>query len=362
MQSAHVDPHHGGADIEGEDARVEIKGAGLDHRIGLEVTGVEIHATAILFGGGGVVVPGRIVRASGDFLLITGAVSIGVDQAVPVAIAVGVGENAAAIVVVGIGIEVAGCGIDAAAVEAGSVIDRGSAVVVVGFGIDAAAGARAVGAVKAQVETQVAFAHAVLEDLHEQGSRNVTVRRQLRQQHFVVVARQTVAVVLGHEPRPARGVVHDDVASVLESEHPILPWAFHDAHVALGGAAVCLLADADRHPRIVLEIREETEEHRIDGVRRGIAEGILVEGGGRAEVQREHGIATHRGHDVIGVDAFHVDPIGGHAGEHAGFMFSKDIYGQSVAGDLRMAHGHCGQAKEEGSQTVHVSTIWVGQS
>ena len=362
VQAADVDPDHGGPHIEGQHSRVEVEAARLDHRVRFDATGIEIDAAAILIGGGGIVVPGRLVRTSGDFLFVAGAVAVGVRQAVAVAVAEGRRIGAAPVVVVGRGIKVAGRVVGTAAVQAGSIVDRRGRIEVVGLRIDATAGARAVGSVETEVETQVAFTHPVLEDLNEKRARDLAVRRQLCQQHLVVIARDAIAVVLRHEPRPARGVVDDNVAARLEGEQPALVGALHDADLALIGRAVRLLTDADRHPGVVLQIREEPEQQGVDGVGGGRTERVLPEGRGGVQVQREDGITTHGRHDVVGVHTLHVEVVGGHAGQHAGVVFGNDLHGQAVGGDLGMAYSQCRQAKEEGSQTVHVSTIWVGQS
>ena len=362
VQTAHVDPDHGGPHIEGQQGRIEVEAARLDHRVRFDATGIEKDAAAILIGGGGIVVPGRLVRTTGDFFFVAGAVAVGVRQAVAVAIAEGRRVGAASVVVVGRGIKVAGRIVDAAAVEAGAIVNRGGVVVVVGLGVDATSGARAIGSVETEVEAQVAFAHAMLEDLNEKRARDLAVRRQLCQEHLVVIARDAIAVVLRHEPCPARGIVDDNVASRLEGEQPRLRGALDDTDLALIGRAVRLLTDADRHPGVVLQIREEPEQQGVDGIGSGRTQRVLEEGRCGVQVQREDGITTHGRHDVVGVHTLHVEVVGGHAGQNTGIVFGNDFHGQAVGGDLGMAYSQCRQAKKEGSQTVHVSTIWVGQS
>ena len=362
MQSAHVDPDHGGPHIEGEQGRIEVEAARLDHRVRFDAAGIEIDTAAILIGGGGIVVPGRRVRTSGDFFFIAGAVAVGVRQTVSIAVAEGRRVGAASIIIVGRRIIVAGRVVDAATVETGAVVDRRGRIEVVGLGIDATAGARAIGSVETEVETQVAFAHTMLEDLNEKRARNLAVRRQLCQEHLVVIARDAIAVILRHEPCPARGIVDDNVASSLKGEQPRLRGALDNANLALIGRAVRLLTDADRHPGVVLQIRKEPEQQGVDGIGGGRTQRVLEEGRRGIQIQREGGITTHGRHDVVGVHTLHVEVIGGHAGQHAGVVFGNDLHRQAVGGHLGMAYSQCRQAKEEGSQTVHVSTIWVGQS
>ena len=362
VQSAGVDPDHGGPNVQRQDARIEVKAAGGDHGIGFNTTGVEIHTATILFGGGGVVVPSGVIRAPEDFLLVTGAVAVGVGQTVSIAIPERRSEDAAAIVVVGGLVVIAGRRIGTAPIEAGAVIHGRTRVVVVRSRIGTPPGARAVGAFKAQMEPEVGFTHSVFEDLDEQRARNLTVRGQLCQQHFLVVARKTVAVVLGHKPGTARGVVHDDVAPVLKRNVPALQGALDRADIALIGRTVGLLEDADGHPAVVFELREEAKKQRIHSIGGRRTEVILVERRGRGEVHREDGVSTHRRHDVIGVHAIHVDAVRGHAGKGAGVMFGQHLNGQAIAADLGVAAGGGQQTKEKGGQTVHVSTIWVGQS
>ena len=362
VESAHVDPHHGCAHLEVEQARVVIEAAHFDDRVGFDATGIEIHATAIVVGGGVVVVPGEDVGTTGDFILVAHPVAVGVVQTVAGTILEIRRIRAASIVVVGGLVIVAGRRIRAASVLAGAVVGGGAFVVVVRGGVGTSTRAGSVGPLETQVETEVALPHPVFEDLNEERARNLSVRRQLCEQHLVVIARHTVAVVLRHEPCAARRIVHLDVAAALKRQHPPLRGALHRAHLALVRTAVGLLRNADGDPAVELELREEAEQQRVHCIGGGSTERVLIEGRGGGQFQREDGIATHGRHNVVGVHAIHEDMVRGHAGERAGIVFSDHLYGQAVAGDLGMRKGHRGQAKEKSDQTVHVSTIWVGQS
>ena len=346
VQSTDIDPHDRGAHIEVQDSGVIVETAHHDHGIRLDATGVEVDATAVLIGGGGVVVPGGRIGTARDFLLVTDPVEVRIGETVAVTIAEGIGVDAAAVVVVGRGVKVARRGVNAAAVEAGAVILSRSGIVVVRIGVGAARSTGSVGAIEAQVEAEVRGAHPVLEDLHEQGSGNLAIRGELCQQDLEVVARHTIAVVLRHEPRATRGVVHDDVAARLEGRDPSLRRTLHRADLGLVHGRIRLLEDAHRHPAVVLKIGEEAEEQRVHRIRRGRTQRILIEGRGRGEVHREDGIATHGRNNVVRIHAIHVDAVGGLTGQQAGVMFDKDLYGEAIRGILSMRETRADKAKE----------------
>ena len=362
VQSTHIGPDHRVAHVEAEHAGVIVETRHFNHSRGRNTAGVEINTATILFGGGGVIVPCGRIGASGDFQFIANPISIAVVETGAGAVLKRRSVNTTAVVVVGGLVKIAGRGVDAPTVQAGAIVGGRSVVVVVGLRVDATAGARTVGALKAQVEAEVALPHAMLEHLNEEGARNLSVRGQLGEQHTLIGIRRSVAVVLRHKPCAARRIVHHNVAAALKRRQPPLGGALHRAHLALARSAVGLLEDADGHPAVVRQFWEESEQQRVHRIGGGCTEAVLIEGRRGGEVQREDGIATDGRDDVVGVHAIHEDLVRGHAGEGAGIVFGNDIHGQAVAGDLGMRKGHCGQAREKSDQTVHVSTIWVGQS
>ena len=202
----------------------------------------------------------------------------------------------------------------------------------------------------------------MLEDLDEERARDVTVRSDLGKEDLEVITRHTVAVVLRHEPRATRGIVHDNVAARFERQDPGLGRAFHRADLALVCRTIRRLEHTDRHPTVVFQFREEAEQQGVDGIGGRGSQRILIEGRRRGEVHREDGIATHRGHNVIGVDAFHVDAVGGHTGEGAGVMLGQHLDGEAIRISLSIRGTREDKASEKGGQTVHASAIWVGQS
>ena len=362
VKSAHIDPHDRGPHLEVEHAWVVVEARHLDHRIGFDAAGIEIDTAPILIGGGFIVVPCGGVGTSGHFQLVADPVSIRVVVAVAKTILKWRRIRAAAIVIVGGVVVVAGRRVGTSAVEAGPVVHCRAGVVVVGRGVGTTAGAGTVGALKAQVETEVALPHTVFEDLNEERARNLSVRCQLCQQDPLIGIRHTIAVVLGDKPCAARRIVHHNVAARFKRRQPALRGAFHRAHLTLSRGAIRLLRDANGHPAVVRQLGEEAEEQGVDRIGCSGTKGVLVKGRRGGQIQRKDGITTHGRDDVVGIHAVHEDMVRGHAGEGAGIVFGNDIHGQAVAGDLGMRNGQRGHAKEKSDQTVHVSTIWVGQS
>ena len=91
-----------------------------------------------------------------------------------------------------------------------------------------------------------------------------------------------VIAIIVDVPETSDDVVHDEIASSLESGYPILAWAVNGAYCS--GRSSVLGGVADGDPTVVHQVRKEIEQVGQDAGGGHIAHGILVEGCGRDNV------------------------------------------------------------------------------
>ena len=214
-------------------------------------------------------------------------------------------EQTGAVILVGGCIEVVRSGVRATGRGAAAIVEFGRGVVVVGGGIRASAGGSRITGEIRRIERDghplVIGAIAVDEDLIVQAAGHLPVCGELGQKHLEVVPCDAIGENIGHKPGTPHGVVHDDGASGLEIDDPILVGAERTLHIPLSKGAVRRALDADGHPAVVGKISEKAEQHRVDSARKRGAHGVLVERGGRGNDQRQGLVAIDAGEHVVGV-------------------------------------------------------------
>ena len=204
-----------------------------------DTDGIELLAGAVIVRCGRIVVAGRLIRTSGDLVLVADAVAIAVVQAVAIAV------------------------LTCRWVDACRVATTTAAV-----GVDR------------QAHGDVVVIVTGREDLDIDRTADVTVRGQLGQQDRTVRSGQSVDIPVQDVPHAADLIVHDDVsarnaATGFEDQRPVLLGRVHHGSCAFASVGISGPIDADGHPAVVVQVRESRQQQGIHILRGNAAKDVL---------------------------------------------------------------------------------------
>ena len=207
-------------------------------------------------------------------------------------------------------------------------------------------------AIQRQLHDLGQCAHATRQDLHVQHAVQISVGRQLGEQHPAVLVGQAIGVGRDDEPRAPDEVIDHETLAVLEFGGKRTPIAHHHLRAILSEAGVRRPVNPDGQPAVVFELRKEVEEQGVVGTRELASVLILVPL--RAGEQRRGvlDVPEDGGHHVRRTGQGSIEAVGRQPGERA---FGVDHRHLHIEADIaidkkRLSRGTGRHGEEEGQK------------